>query len=208
MFQLNTAEAWRLYGYSKEGCIISNYKIGLWKPNDYGPNPTSPKSGYISGYFSSSKESSSARDEAVDEYVRYIAYMIELMIGKMKPLPTPQQFVVLFDLEGFTTDMVLNKRARYMIARLIYVAQSQYPERLRKVYLINAPWGFSTAWKLIKALLDPKTASKVSFVSGDLAEAMSEHIDIDTLSSPYGGNHEEYRAPSLSLDEEIKLEFE
>ena len=145
--------------------------------------------------------------EAVHEYVRYIAYMIELMIGKMTPLPSPQQFVVLFDLKGFTTDLLFNKKAREMIKRLIYVAQSQYPERLRKVYLINAPWGFSTAWKLIESILDPKTTSKISFASGDLVKAMGDHLDKDTLSVSYGGSHKEYNTPSLSLQDEIKLEI-
>lgn len=205
-----TAEAWRLCGYSKEGCIISNYKLKHWKPEEYAGTPVAAKAGYLSSYFSSSSTSTeepTQKDEAVDEYVRYIAYMIELMIGKMQPFPVPQQFVVLFDLEGFSSDMVFNKRARQMIARLIYVAQAQYPERLRKVYLINAPWGFSTAWKLIKTLLDAKTASKISFVAGDLVKEMEEHVDEDTLAVTYGGKHAEYSSPSLSLQEEIKREI-
>lgn len=133
--------------------------------------------------------------------------MLELKIAKMRPLPVPQQFIIMFDLKGFRRDMVFSYRARQMIGRLIYVAQSQYPERLRKVYMINAPYGFGTAWKLIKVLLDGKTASKVSFISGDLVEKMEEHVDAETLSITYGGKHEEYVAPSLTLSEEIEREI-
>lgn len=199
--------AWRLCGYSKEGCVVSNYKLSLWKPNEYGDvSKPEVRSSFFSSFSSSSPEepSQSESNEAVHEYVRYIAYMLELIIAKMPPLPVPQQFVILFDLDGFSSDLVLSKRARHMIGSLIYVAQSQYPERLRKVYLINAPWGFSTAWKLISAMLDAKTASKVSFVSGNLVESMNEHIDEDALSIAYGGKHAEYDTPSLSLSEEMK----
>lgn len=239
------SKAWRLCGYSKEGCIVSNYKLKYWKPSDYGPPPSPEKSSStlysympsvssLSSFYSSSSNkdtntnentdntenveditletssSSSKRDDAIDEYVRYVSYMCELMIGKMKEHPTPQKFVVLFDLEGFEKSMVLSKRARGMIGKLIYVAQAQYPERLFKVYLINAPWGFSTAWKLIKPVLDEKTASKVQFVSGTgdaLAKSMSDHIDENVLSTVYGGTHPEYAAPSLELCKEIEKEI-
>jgi len=194
---------------SAEGCVISNYKLEFWKPEDYGPPPTA-KTGYVSSYFSSSsstRDKKNEGDDALDEYMRYIAYMLELKIAKMRPLPVPQQFIIMFDLKGFRRDMVFSYRARQMIGRLIYVAQSQYPERLRKVYMINAPYGFGTAWKLIKVLLDGKTASKVSFISGDLVEKMEEHVDAETLSITYGGKHEEYVAPSLTLSEEIEREI-
>lgn len=204
--------AWRLCGYSKEGCIISNYKLKFWKPSEYGEAPKKKPASYSSylpgsGYFSGSTDTKEPveKDEAVDEYVRYVAYMCELMIGKMRDLPVPQQFVILFDLEGFSSDMVLSKRSRMMISRLVYVAQAQYPERLRKVYLINAPYGFSTAWKLIKSILDEKTASKIKFVSGDLSEAMSEDVDKGTLSVAYSGDHAEYSTPSMSLVDELQL---
>lgn len=199
--------AWRLCGYSNEGCVVSNYKLKYWKPSEYGQDnaPKTSLSSYLpgSGFFTSATNNHEPkRDEAVDEYVRYVAYMCELMIGRMHA-DAPRQFLVLFDLEGFSSDMVLSRRSRLMISRLIYVAQSQYPERLRKVYLVNVPYGFSTAWKLIKSVLDVKTASKVKFVSGDLVDALKEDVDVDTLSVAYGGRHAEYDAPSLSLKDEI-----
>ena len=121
-------------------------------------------------------------DDAVEEYTKYVVYMIELMIANMKASPAPPKFVVLFDLKGFTASLVFRKDVRLMIRKLIYVAQSQYPERLHKTLLINAPFGFESAWKLIQPLLDEKTAAKIRFSN---VMSLTEDIDIDVLSKEY-----------------------
>ena len=35
------------------------------------------------------------------------------------------------------------------------ISQDYYPERLGKLYVINAPWGFSTVFGVVKGVLDP-----------------------------------------------------
>jgi len=54
-----TAGAWRLCGFSREGHVISNYKLHLWDAHAYDDTV----------------------EQAVEEYVHYVLYMIELMIG-------------------------------------------------------------------------------------------------------------------------------
>jgi CRAL/TRIO domain len=63
--------------------------------------------------------------------------MLEDMIGKMKQAPTPQKFIVLFDLRGFSVSLIFRKDVRLMIRKLIYIAQAQYPERLHKALLVG-----------------------------------------------------------------------
>lgn len=155
--------------------MISNYKLNLWDPHAYDDN----------------------LEESVEEYVRYVLYMIELMIGSMSE---QQQFVVLFDLSGFYVSMIFYRNVRLMIRKLIYVAQAQYPERLHKALLVNAPYGFQTAWKMIRPLLDEKTASKIRFLSQD---ALTTDISPDVLCVDYGGTHAEYPVPSKSLKDEL-----
>lgn len=178
-FWFYPAGAWRLCGYSKEGCIVSNYKLEFWDPDAYGDY--------------------AHLDEAIDEYTRYILYMMELMIGRMK---SEQQFVLIFDLKGFYMTMVTRTNIRLMIRKLIYVAQAQYPERLRKVFLVNAPYGFATAWSMIKVLLDASTAAKVTFATKAM---LANDIGTDVLSEAYGGNHPEYPIPTQSVQDEIVL---
>ena len=165
--------AWRICGFTRDGAPICNYKLKHWNPDDYG----------------------------LDVYVRYVAFMLELLTSKFgTDVDAPSQFVFLFDLEGFSMSLI-RKNVREMIERLVYVAQSQYPERLGSVYLLNTPRGFSTAWVLISTLLDAKTASKVFFLSpnktGSFASQLDEKANIcpTTLSIDYGGQHNEYPLP-------------
>ena len=43
------------------------------------------------------------------------------------------------------------------VKKVTAISQNYYPERLGKLYIINAPWGFSSAFKLIRGCLDPVT---------------------------------------------------
>jgi hypothetical protein len=178
---VSLAGAWRLCGHTLEGCIISNYKLCYWDPNAYGAKQpgVKHKNDFANG---------------VDEYVRYVIFMLELMIRQMRPAPVPQKFCLIFDLEGFSPSLVFRKNVRAMIAKLMYVAQAQYPERLQKVMLVNAPLGFESAWKLIKPMLDEKTASKVGFCAR-LSDLL-EDIHPTVLSREYGGTHDEYPLPN------------
>jgi hypothetical protein len=158
---------------------MSNYKLEHWNPDNY------------------SQGDSANLEDAVQEYTLYTTYMIELMIASMKP--PHDKFVVIFDLKGFYLSMVTKTNVRLMIRKLIYIAQAQYPERLHKVYLVNAPFGFETAWKLIRPLLDERTAVKIQFAN---QESIAEDVDPSVLSVTYGGLHEEYPIPSKSIHEE------
>lgn len=158
--------------------MVSNYKLQYWDPNVYGGTDVQGKKSF---------------EEGVDEYVRYVCFMLEFMIHNMKPEPVPQKFCLIFDLKGFSPSLVFRKNVRAMVVKLIYVAQSQYPERLRKVMLVNSPLGFESAWRLIKPMLDEKTASKVGFCAK--LSHLREDMDISVLPIEYGGTHEKYPLP-------------
>jgi len=162
---------------------MSNYKLEFWDADKYG-----------NGIETSSGENFDSFKAAVDEYVRYVAFMIELMISKIPPSASEQKFMVIFDLKGFSSSLIFKSNVRHMIRNLIYVAQAQYPERLHKVLLVNAPYGFSAAWKLISALLDQKTVSKVHFVS---VSQIADNVDLHVLPAEYGGTHDEYPLPTV-----------
>jgi hypothetical protein len=82
------------------------------------------------------------------------------------------------------------------------VAQAQYPEQLHKVLLVNAPYSFETAWHLIHLLLDEKMAGKIHFChANDITRGIAPVV----LCVDYGGTHEEYPIPSMSLNEELNV---
>ena len=53
--------------------------------------------------------------------------------------------------------------------------------------IINAPWSFSAAWKVIKGWLDERTRSKIHIISGDPLPTLLKYIDIEQIPSFLGG---------------------
>jgi CRAL/TRIO domain len=70
------------------------------------------------------------------------------------------------------------------------ISQDHYPERLGKLYLINAPWGFSTVFSVVKSFLDPVTVQKIHVLgSGYQAELLSQ-VPMENLPKQFGGTCE------------------
>jgi hypothetical protein len=67
------------------------------------------------------------------------------------------------------------------------ISQNYYPERLGKLFLINAPWGFSTVWSIIKGWLDPVTVKKIHILSSDYKKELMSHVDPESLPIAFGG---------------------
>lgn len=61
------------------------------------------------------------------------------------------------DLKGVTSTKVPSVYS--YVSQVTVISQNYYPERLGELYLINAPWGFSTVWSVVKGWLDPVTVS-------------------------------------------------
>lgn len=67
------------------------------------------------------------------------------------------------------------------------LSQNYYPERLGKLYLINAPWGFSTVWNVIKAWLDPVTVSKINVLGSGYTKELLAQVPAENLPKEFGG---------------------
>lgn len=68
------------------------------------------------------------------------------------------------------------------------VSQNYYPERLGKLYMINAPWGFSTVWSFIKGWLDPVTVAKIHILGSGYEKELLAQIPKENLPKQYGGS--------------------
>ncbi|CAH6719193.1 SEC14 cytosolic factor [[Candida] jaroonii] len=78
------------------------------------------------------------------------------------------------------------------------IGQDYYPERMGKFYCINAPFGFSTAFKAFKPFLDPVTVSKISICGSGYKKELLKQIPAENLPVKYGGT-------SDVTDEELYL---
>jgi len=67
------------------------------------------------------------------------------------------------------------------------MSQNYYPERLGKLYLINAPWGFSTVFSVVKGWLDPITVEKIHVLGSGYQKELLQQVPAENLPKIFGG---------------------
>lgn len=70
------------------------------------------------------------------------------------------------------------------------ISQNYYPERMGKLYIINAPWGFSTVFSWVKGFLDPVTVAKIKVFGGGFEKDLLAQIPAENLPKEFGGTCE------------------
>lgn len=70
------------------------------------------------------------------------------------------------------------------------ISQNYYPERLGKLYLINAPWGFSSVFSVVKGFLDPVTVNKIHVLGANYKKELLEQVPVENLPVEFGGTCE------------------
>lgn len=67
------------------------------------------------------------------------------------------------------------------------ISQNYYPERLGKLYLINAPWGFSSVFGVVKSFLDPVTVEKIHVLGTNYRKELLDQVPAENLPVEFGG---------------------
>ena len=70
------------------------------------------------------------------------------------------------------------------------ISQNYYPERLGKLYLINAPWGFSSVFNVVKGFLDPVTVQKIHVLGSGYQSELLGQVPAENLPKDFGGKCE------------------
>ncbi|KAF1970427.1 SEC14 cytosolic factor [Bimuria novae-zelandiae CBS 107.79] len=68
------------------------------------------------------------------------------------------------------------------------ISQNYYPERLGKMYIINAPWGFSGVWSMVKRFLDPVTVEKIHILGSGYQKELLAQVPAENLPKIFGGS--------------------
>jgi hypothetical protein len=76
------------------------------------------------------------------------------------------------------------------LGQVTALSQNYYPERLGRLYLINAPWGFSTVWSVVKGWLDPVTVAKIHILGSGYQTELLKQVDAENLPKQFGGTCE------------------
>ncbi|XP_046633881.1 SEC14-like protein 2 [Daphnia pulicaria] len=132
------------------------------------------------------------------DYVMHVIELVERGIrtvrnnqAKYKRRPDAiNQACVIMDMAGFSMRHITYKPALETALQLVQFYEANYPEFLRRVFVINAPKIFSLLYSMIKPFMHEKTRNKVQIYSYDSAQwqaALLEDIDPEELPACYGG---------------------
>ncbi|KAG6392256.1 hypothetical protein SASPL_146470 [Salvia splendens] len=118
----------------------------------------------------------------VEEFKRFVIYTLEKICARMPS--GHEKFTSIADLQGWG---YVNSDIRGYLAALS-ILQDCYPERLGKLLIINAPYIFMTAWKMVYPFIDKNTKKKIVFVEDKkLRATLLEDIDENQLPDCVGG---------------------
>lgn len=92
----------------------------------------------------------------------------------------------LLDLKGLSMRQ-FDKFARSFVSKAIAIDQDNYPEHLGSMFIINAPWYFSTIWKVVKGFMDGNTAEKIQILGTDWKDTVQKYVDMENVPSRLGG---------------------
>lgn len=95
--------------------------------------------------------------------------------------------VVVFDMNHLT--MFLSFSSIEYLKKMIFIDQNYYPETLHRLFVINAPWYFSTMYTMFKPLVDKRTRDKVKVIGSNYHAALQECIDLKDIPEEYGGTY-------------------
>ena len=84
------------------------------------------------------------------------------------------------------------------VQRVSVISQNYYPERLGKLYIINAPWGFSTVFSMVKGFLDPVTVQKIHVLGSGYQVELQKQVPKENLPEILGGSCKCERTCALS----------
>lgn len=88
---------------------------------------------------------------------------------------------IIFDLENFG----LQNMDWHVVKFILKCFEAHYPECLGRVMIHRSPWVFNGIWNVIRGLLDPVVANKVSFTK--TTKELLQFVDLDQLPKDVGG---------------------
>eukprot|EP01064_Diplonema_japonicum_P027534 TRINITY_DN3998_c0_g8_i1.p1 TRINITY_DN3998_c0_g8~~TRINITY_DN3998_c0_g8_i1.p1 ORF type:complete len:402 (+),score=63.36 TRINITY_DN3998_c0_g8_i1:92-1297(+) len=122
-----------------------------------------------------------------DDCLRWHVCVVERCREVAKSLRMDRVTMVL-DLSDVTGSVLFSKAGGLLKAQAKQ-DQEVYPECLRKMYLINAPWGFSAAWSALKPFLNARTQDKITIQSTRQdGDPLSQYVSKGNIPVDFGGD--------------------
>ncbi|CAL8318321.1 unnamed protein product [Lota lota] len=98
-----------------------------------------------------------------------------------------EAITLIYDCEGLGLKHIW-KPAIEAYGEILTMFEENYPEGLKRVFLIKAPKMFPMAYNLIKHFLCEETKRKIMVLGGNWQEELQKHVDKEQLPVIYGGS--------------------
>ena len=126
-----------------------------------------------------------SKHENTNDHDGNVLHLVYQMERAVKACEKEEKWNIVIDFNGYAKNTPL-KTSKAVLSTM----QDHYPERLNKAFLVDAPWLFLGAFKLISPFIDPVTRKKIVFVKGSAekrAAVLLEHYELDQLEEAVGG---------------------
>jgi hypothetical protein len=90
------------------------------------------------------------------------------------------------DLTGLGLRHVYTPAIRAM-KKVVDQSENNYPDRLKRAFIINAPSLFPRIWNLVKNFFDPGTRDKISILGADYYPELAKYIPEENIPAFLGG---------------------
>jgi hypothetical protein len=135
--------------------------------------------------------------------LKYIIYLFELIMKYNKKtiwIVDFSKFKLLGKVENNPIEQNKSNRVANAIT-IIKLIQNNYPDMLRRLYVINLPHYLGVMSKIILGIMHPGTKKKITYSSKKtFAKKIGKQIDLDNLSCEFGGN--------LKITDEMKAKWD
>jgi len=156
----------RFHGFDKEGRPIYIERTGMVKVPEVLKHLT--------------------EQDLIDRHVRSVEEQCQRAEHASRCLgKTIETQCVIMDLKGMSASP--DGPGMRVFRATLNISQNYYPERLGKMFIINAPWWFRGVWGMVKGWLDPVTKNKFCIQGSNYQAKLLEVIDANQLPEEYGG---------------------
>ncbi|XP_041350512.1 retinal-binding protein-like [Gigantopelta aegis] len=93
---------------------------------------------------------------------------------------------VIFDMEGVSS-RVLWRPGIQMYLHLVTVLEDNYPEMMKKLFVVNAPRIFPVLYKICRPLISEDMKNKIHVLGGNFTETLLKYVDENNLPAYLGG---------------------
>ncbi|TPX35943.1 hypothetical protein SmJEL517_g01702 [Synchytrium microbalum] len=130
-------------------------------------------------------------ESIVDIHIRNAEFLTRVLMKECSDRAgrNIEKHTVIFDFEG-TGFHQFDMRGLALLKSITEVEQAYYPERLDRLFIINAPFLFTKVWAIVKPWLAPAVLDKIHIFGSNYQDTLLKHIDADSLPKYLGGTCE------------------